>query len=249
MRYLEIDFARGIAVLLMIAYHFVFDIYFPNYSKIYFFAFPIASSFILISGICLHISYSRRKNFYRFLKRGIKLSSLSLTITALTFIFLEKGFIIFGILHFFAFTSFLIYPFLKYVENKFFYLLFGIFSILLGIFFSTLNFNSYYFLWLGIAPKNFFTFDYFPIFPWFGILLLGVFLGKVFYPNGKRSFDFNLSNSKIVKIFSFFGKHSLLIYFLHQPLIILILSLTNLTSLTLLFSAYHSSYFYNFYVN
>ncbi len=231
MRYLEIDFARGIAVTLMIVYHFAFDIYFPNYSRIIFFALPIASSFILISGICLYISYSRRKSFYRFFKRGVKLFLLSLIITVLTFVLLEKGFIIFGILHFFALTSFLIYPFLKYIQNKFFYLLFGIFSIALGALFLNFSLNSYYFIWLGITPKNFFSFDYFPLFPWFGILLLGVFLGKIFYPNGKRSFSSNLPNSKIVRAFSFLGKHSLLIYFLHQPIIILILSFANLTNL------------------
>ncbi len=235
MRYPEIDFARGIAVLLMIIYHFIFDIYFPDYSKIYFFAFPIASSFILISGICLYISYSTRKSFYRFIKRGIKLFSFSLIITILTFLLLKKGFIIFGILHFFALTSFLIFPFLKYMENKFFYFLFGIFSIVLGIFLANFKSDSYYFIWLGITPKNFFTFDYFPLFPWFGFMLLGVFLGKIFYPNGKRCFNINLPNSKIVRAFSFLGRHSLLIYFLHQPLLILILSLLNLTKLTFLF--------------
>ena len=229
MRYLEIDLARGIAVLLMIAYHFAFDIFFPS-PNIYLFAIPIASLFILISGICLHLSYSRRRSFYRFLRRGIKLIILASMITLLSFLFLKKGFIVFGILHFFGLTSFLIYPFLKYFENKLVHLLLGISIILVGIWIWNLEFEFSYLLWLGFIPKNFFSFDYFPLFPWFGVLLLGVFLGKAFYPNGERSFKINLPSLEIIKVLSFLGKHSLVIYFIHQPIIILILNLIGLAN-------------------
>ncbi len=223
MRYLEIDFARGISVFCMIIYHFFFTLQYPN-SKISFFAIPIASSFIIISGICLHISYSRRKNFMNFLKRGIKLSILSLIITCLSFLFLQRGFIIFGILHFFAFSSFLIYPFLKFLKGSKIFLPLSIISILIGFLISRLEVNSYFLFWLGIRPKNFFTFDFFPLFPWFGVLLFGVFLGRVFYPNGERRFRFKGINSILFKFFAFLGKNSLTIYFLHEPIIILILS-------------------------
>jgi uncharacterized membrane protein len=235
MRYLEIDLVRGISTFLMVAYHFFFDVYFPNYSNIYFFAIPIASCFILISGICSYISYSRKKSFHNFLRRGIKLLFFSSIISLSTFILLESGLIIFGILHFFALTSFLVYPFLKYIRNKNVYFLLGIFSIIFGLFLLNIKIQSYYFIWLGITPSNFFSFDYFPLFPWFGLLLIGIFFGKIFYPEGERKFKLNLKNSRITKFFAFLGEHSLTIYFLHQPIIILILSLGNLAPLKIPF--------------
>lgn len=226
MRYWEIDAVRGIAVSLMITYHFVFDIlYFETYNNLYLYAAIIASIFILVSGISLSISYARGGRFLKFSKRGLKLSLLGMIVTAASFLLLKGGFIIFGILHFFGLSSFLIYPFLKYLKNNLSYLFFGVLTIFIGIFLSGLTFETNYFLWLGLIPRNFYTFDYFPIIPWFGILLLGIFLGKTFYPKGKRIFRLPAFKGKIVNVLSFLGKNSLIIYFIHQPIILFILFL------------------------
>jgi uncharacterized membrane protein len=213
MRYWEIDFLRGIAVVLMIAYHFAFDlIYFKTYNNLYWLAVPIASLFIMVSGVSLSISYSRGGRFLKFARRGIKLLFLGLVITAVTFILLREGFIFFGILHFFGVTSFLVYPLLKYLKGNLSYLFLGIFIILTGSF-------------LELRPVNFYSFDYFPLIPWFGVLLIGIFLGKTFYPKGKRNFKIFKLKGRIIDFTTFFGRNSLIIYFIHQPIIFLILFL------------------------
>jgi len=227
MRYLEIDLARGIAVTLMIIYHFIFDIfYFSSQFNFYWLAALGASAFILISGVCSNISYSRSKNFSKFARRGIKLFFLGMIVTLTSFLLLNKGFILFGVLHFFALSSFLVYPFLRYFKNRKFYLLSGILIIIFGICLSGLRFDTSYFLWLGLIPNNFYSLDYFPLLPWFGIILIGIFLGKKFYPEGKRNFKFPAFGGKIVGLFGFLGKNSLLIYFIHQPIILSILFLS-----------------------
>jgi len=237
MRYLEIDLGRGIAVVLMIIYHFLFDIfYFKSMINFYWLVPAMASIFVLISGICLNISYSKNKNFTKFVRRGIKLFSLGMLITLISFLLLTKGFILFGILHFFGISSLLAYPFLKYFKNKLSYLLLGILIIALGIYLSNLRFETNYFMWLGLIPKNFYTFDYFPILPWFGILLVGIFLGKVFYPSGKRNFQLPIYKGNVVNLFSFLGKNSLIIYFIHQPIILSILFLLGQTEFLSVFS-------------
>jgi uncharacterized membrane protein len=76
-------------------------------------------------------------------------------------------------------------------------------------------------LWLGFVPYNFYTLDYFPIFPWFGLVLIGIFLGNKFYQDGKRGFKLpDLSGSFIVDLLGTLGRNSLAIYLVHQPIIV-----------------------------
>lgn len=221
-RYWEIDFARGVAVLLMIIYHFIFDLFFPHYSRFQWLAFLTASIFILVSGISLSISYARGSNFKKFAKRGLKLLLLGAIITIVSFLLLKQGYILFGILHFFGASSFLIYPFLKH-SKKTITIFLGISIVLLGIIFSSVSVDFDCLIWLGLTPPAFSTFDFFPILPWFGLLLIGAHIGSMLYPGGKRGFDINDFDNPISKLLQFFGKNSLAIYFVHQSIILLLL--------------------------
>lgn len=222
-RYWEIDAVRGVAVLFMIIYHFIFDLFYFSYYRFYWLALLTASTFILVSGISLSISYSRGGDFKRFAKRGIKLLVFAGVVTASTVLFLDKGHIWFGILHFFSVSSFLIYPILKYLNNQI-TLLIGILLIMIGVFFLNTTVSSNNLIWLGLTTPDFFTLDFFPLLPWFGLLLIGTYVGNRAYPKGKRGFAINDIDNPITKTLRFFGKNSLLIYFIHQPIIILLLS-------------------------
>ena len=96
-------------------------------------------------------------------------------------------------------------------------------GILIGLGFYIKNFIVSYpwLMWLGLKFNNFNTLDYFPLLPWFGVILLGIYFGKLLYPKGKRRFNINLEN----KYLSFLGRHSLIIYLLHQPILILVINL------------------------
>ncbi len=112
-RYREIDLVRGIAILMMILFHTVFDLYFFRifpvdiYSGFWrYFAFATASLFLLIVGISLTISRARvasTKSGYqlalKFVYRGAGIFLLGLLVTLCTWMFLKEGFIVFGILH------------------------------------------------------------------------------------------------------------------------------------------------------
>ena len=103
-RFWEIDCLRGFAVLLMLLYHFLYDLDFFGIENIQirsgFFLYVGRSSaflFILISGTALSISHSRAldkemdgnktENFSKYLKRGLKLFSMGLLLTVITWIF------------------------------------------------------------------------------------------------------------------------------------------------------------------
>jgi uncharacterized membrane protein len=62
--------------------------------------------------------------------------------------------------------------------------------------------------------------DYYPLTPWFGVALLGVFAGYTLYPHGQPRFTWpDLSSVSIVRGLRFLGRHSLLIYLCHQPIL------------------------------
>jgi len=236
-RFWEIDFLRGLAIIMMIIFHFFYDLNYFGVQRInlksgfwWIFGRMIATNFILLVGISLTLSYSRvKKNktswklFKKYFLRGLKIFGWGLIITFITWTFLKRGFIIFGILHLIGISIILAYPFLKLRSWN---LLLGVIFLLLGLYIENLTFNSYWLIWAGFKPYYFYTVDYFPIFPWFGVILFGLFLGNFLYPSGKRRLKIrDLSSLSLVKLFCFLGKNSLLIYLIHQPILITFLYL------------------------
>ena len=116
-----------------------------------------------------------------------------------------------------TFLIILAIPFLKFRRTN---LVLGVAVILFGVCLQKLSFGFPWLLWLGFIPSGFYTFDYFPIFPWFGIFLIGIFFCNLLYANGKRTFRIpDLSGNRIIKFLSLLGRKSLYIYLLHQPII------------------------------
>lgn len=250
-RFWEIDSLRGVAIVMMVTFHFIFDLYyFGIYSLdvhsgfLWWFARLTAFTFIFLVGVSLSLSNSRtilkanygsQKNlFYTHLKRGLKIFGYGLIITAITWIFIREGFIMFGILQLIGISIILEYPFLKY---RYANLISGIIFIAVGIYLMGFKFDFYELLWLGFTPYNFYTLDYFPLLPWLGVVSLGIFFGNTLYGSYTRHFKLlDLSKYLPLKVLGFLGRHSLFIYFIHQPvLIIILLILAPANVLTLIF--------------
>ena len=237
-RFWEIDVLRGLAILMMVTYHLMFDLaYFGIYSlnlssgALWIFPRIIAFIFIFLVGVSLTLSHSRaditrkdqekRSLFPKYLKRGVKLLILGLFITLITWIFIPQDFIVFGILHFIGLAIILEYPFL---DKKYLNLVLGIVFIIFGFIVAQFTVTYPWLLWLGLKPEVFITVDYFPLFPWLGVVSLGLFMGKVLYTEYERRYSLpDLSKNLIIKIFSFLGRHSLIIYLIHQPILIMLL--------------------------
>lgn len=249
-RFWEVDSLRGLAIVMMVFFHFIFDLsYFGIYSFNissgfwWWFARVTASIFIFLVGVSLSLSYARttilnghlteKKLFLKYLKRGLRIFAYGLLITAATYIFIGEGFIVFGILHFIGIAIILEFVFIK---RKYLNLFLGLAFIAAGIYLMSFRFDFYGLLWLGFTPNNFYTVDYFPLLPWLGVVSLGIFFGNTLYEKYVRRFKLpDLSDNLTVRVSGFLGKHSLLIYLVHQPLIIILLYLLGFIDISYFF--------------
>lgn len=246
-RFWEIDFLRGVAILMMITYHtLVFRSYFGendfNLSSVFWRLFQIttASIFLFLVGVSLTLSYSRFKQKYgterlftKFFKRGLIIFSLGLCMTAFTWLFLRKNYVRFGILHLIGITIILAYPFLK---AHFWSLMLGAACIIIGICAMTTSFDFSLLMWLVFMKSQYYhTVDYFPLMPWFGVTLVGLFIGNYLYPRYTRRINIGeLSHFSLIKPFCLLGRHSLIIYFLHQPILVALLFIFGETRISFL---------------
>ena len=237
-RFWEIDFLRGIAILMMIIYHLLFDLNYFGFTStdlhslpLLIFLYPIGTTFLLLVGISLTLSYARVKDTItknqmrmKYLKRGMMIFGFGLLITLVTWIYPHDGFIVFGVLHCIGLSILLAYPFIR---SRLPALLGGVLCISIGIlllFMIRVDFP--WLLWLGFVPRSFYTLDYFPLLPWFGVVLIGIFLGNMLYQNNGRTFKIKDHPRFFVsRLLCFLGRYSLIIYLVHQLIIVGILYL------------------------
>jgi uncharacterized membrane protein len=228
-RFWEIDALRGVAIVMMVIYHLVYDLVLFGYYQASVvtgpwrvFARVTASLFILLVGVSLAISYAGRQQkgwqlYKKYLARGLKLIGWGMVITLVTWIYMGKAVIIFGILHLIGAVTILAYPFLALRWAN---LPIGVAMIALGFHLNQLPVSHPWLLLLGLRPPWLFQVDYFPLLPWLGVALLGVFLGQSLYPGAARRFDLpELGDQPGMKELVWLGHHSLAIYLLHQPIL------------------------------
>lgn len=210
----EIDLIRFIAIVLMVTFHLVYDL--NEFAGVnveyefgiwYYIGAISAILFIFISGISSGFS---RNTF----KRGLKVLGFGMIITIATYFFDSSQYIRFGILHFLG-VSMMFFPLLKKINN-WLLLIIGVFSFIAGKYIEMITLNTFLLLPFGFMYRGFASMDYYPLFPYISYFILGILCYKLFYYKGKSFFGFNF-NINLVQVV---GKHSLIIYLLHQPIIL-----------------------------
>jgi uncharacterized membrane protein len=236
-----VDFLRGVAVGMMVMFHIVFDLSrFGNHvvradeGFWWMFARATAALFIFLAGVSLFLKYERlhtggsaRKTiFFSFLFRGVRIFLWGMLITLFTLLVLRDGVVFFGVLHLIGLSTILCFPFVAHRHAS---LLFGLTVLLSGIVFSGATCKSHLLVWLGCVPAGTYMYDYVPLVPWAGVMLVGVSAGSYLYAGYRRRFTPpDISHIPVVNLLCRAGRHSLLIYFVHQPLIIFLLAATGL---------------------
>lgn len=220
-----IDAARGVALLAMAVYHFSWDLEFFGYlpagitaqGPLKIFARCIATSFLFLVGVSLVLAHGNGIRWQGFWKRFAMVAGAAALITVATFFAVRDEFIFFGILHQIAFASVAGLLFLRLPVPVTAGL--GAAIIALPFVFQSSLLDAPWFWWLGISEIRPRSNDYVPVFPWFGVVLLGIAAANWAWEAGL----FNRLAGRGVgrlKPLAFLGRHSLLFYLLHQPVLI-----------------------------
>ena len=226
-----VDAARGLAVMLMILYHFCFDLnYFQlihqdfNNSLFWLTARAvIVTTFLTLVGISLVLAETKNSRYFWI--RIAKLLAAAVLVTAGSYWLFPRSFIFFGILHFILAASLIGRFMLRYYWSN---LLLGCAIVLLGILYANSWFDQPWLQWLGLMTYKPVTEDYVPIFPWLGVVLTGIFAAKVYrraapattFPGSKKNTKKPAAVNPWFNLPIWLGRHSLAVYLLHQPLLL-----------------------------
>ena len=231
-RYHTIDAIRAAAVISMVLYHLYYDIFclfggHPEYcflTPIYLWERSICITFIVISGVSLNFS----RHGYR---RGLIVAGCAMAVTLVTYVMFPEEAIWFGVLHLLSVSMLLttaIRPLLDKLKPivgmivffVLFMLCYGIPNGHIGLFsypLIRLPAALYQYKWLsvvGFLSGDYYSMDYFPILPWVFLFLFGYFLWRFIKEKGLDRYF-----CKKIPVLDFIGRHSLLIYMLHQPIL------------------------------
>ncbi len=231
-RYHLLDALRGFLMINMIAFHGMWDLVYlfgvkadwyagtPKYIWQQF----ICWTFILLSGFCWGFSRNH-------LRRGLLVFCGGGVISLVTCTLMPESRILFGVLTCIGSCMLLMIP-LEKVLRKIpaglgFGLAFGLFFLLRNCYKGSLGFESlvlaplpqwlfrnYLTAYLGFPQPGFYSTDYFPLIPWLFLFITGYFLHRLLQARDLTGKLFSRGN---VPGLNWIGRHSLLIYMLHQP--------------------------------
>lgn len=209
------DVWRSFAILLMIAYHLMYDLnMFGVLSDrvlwgdfAYAVRYVSAGSFIIISGAVTR--YSRSS-----IKRGFTVFCAGCLVTVAMAVVGMK--VQFGILHLLGTLMMaygLISRYIKVPRGVWFPVLCALVFLLSFDFFRDIRVDQLWLYPIGFRYHGFSSADYYPLLPWGLLFAVGAWLGAFL----EKHRDKKLLSRSFHPALTFAGRHSLLIYIIHQP--------------------------------
>ena len=231
-----LDILRGGAMVLVIVYHVLYDLVFIKGVVLPLWLTPyepvveaVHTGFLwvlfAVSGVCS--GYSRN-----LLRRGVWLSLIGYVITAVTVLWLPEYSIVFGVLSCFGGCMILTALCCKVLDAIPWPIMTAL-SILLWIIFMDFSKGVLHLLFtdvtialpnveylypLGIVSDGFYSIDYFPLIPFAFMFWAG---RGLYRPIAKQQFPKWFYQAKC-SVLEFVGRHSLLIYAVHQPILLVV---------------------------
>ncbi len=237
-RIIEIDIIKGIAVSLMVFFHFFMmaelmgkKVVASNHPLILPTAVLAHTTFIIMVGVNLHISYQKnQKDKLQFYKKQVKRSWIlfffALLMSASTYYLFPDKWVRYGIFHFISTAIIASFPFV----SSAFRVDLGILVFVILLIFTDAYKDSFYGICSNIKNIcfnmglfNFYgSLDHFSFIPYFIYVLLGIRLGMAIYPNAVS--PFRVPQTMVTKSIAYLGKNSLSIYLVHWFILWAILS-------------------------
>ena len=205
-----LDLMRGLAIIMMIAFHFIYDLNSFGFTEVPLFTHwagitwrcLIVFLFLSAVGISLVIAHSKQLNLRKFLKRLIYLGIAALLVSTGTFVMFPNGWVYFGILHLIWVSSLIAIVFINLPKTS---LLIAA-LILIGSIFDQPNLGIISNIFEPYLPLR--SVDYYPLFPWLSFVFIGIYLGH--HPFYRMAFTFRIHWLEVM------GRHALIIYLTHQ---------------------------------
>lgn len=225
-RILGLDLARTVALIGMACFHFGFDLesfghVAPGTMTTGFwgaFARLVAASFLLIAGMSLYLAHEQAIRWHSFLKRWAMIVASAALITVATYFAVGSHFIFFGILHSIATSSLIGLLFLRLPAP--FTLLIALLVALAPSCLRSTAFDAPWLLWTGLSIRPVFSMDFEPIFPWLAPVLAGIALARIATHAGLWDKLSTPDPGPTMRVLAWPGQHSLIIYLIHQPILI-----------------------------
>jgi len=221
-----IDALRGFALCLMLVYHMVFDLVWLRGFRADFNHDPfwlafrgiIVTLFLSLVGVSLVLARRAHQGNGAFWRRVGIIAACAALVTAASYVTFPQSFITFGVLHCIALSSVLARPL---VDSPRAALLLGIAVIAVGNTLQLPLFDTPWLNWIGLMTHKPPTEDYVPLLPWTGVVLLGVALGHGLF--SRELGPVAALGRSAPAWLAWLGRHSLLVYLVHQPLLVGIL--------------------------
>ncbi|MEO0497892.1 MAG: heparan-alpha-glucosaminide N-acetyltransferase [Pseudomonadota bacterium] len=228
-----VDAVRGVALLAMAHFHFIFDLEMFGYLergtagsfpwKPY--ARTIAATFLFLVGLSLVLAHSWRPNPLgalrdrRYWRRIAQVAGAAAIITVATYFTIPTAFIFFGILHHIALASLLGLLFVRLPWPALSVLAMAAFALPRFVALDQLNGMAGW--WTGLASTTPLSNDFVPLFPWFAAVLVGMAFGRLALQTGwaAKAADWEMTSAP-ARALRWLGRRSLAVYLLHQPVII-----------------------------
>lgn len=210
----------------MIIYHFCFDLAFNGWLVADFgedlrwiwFRIPILGSFLFIAGVSLGLAEARRQTGAQFWRRVGIIAAAAALVSVGSYLMFPDSFIYFGVLHAIALMSILARPALRW---GLWAMVLGLAVLAIGVTVQHPVFDQPPLHWIGLMTFKPRTEDYVPLFPWFGVMLIGAGAGA--WAARLPGWAERLSAWAVPRRLGWIpwmGRHSLVIYLLHQPLLL-----------------------------
>ena len=237
MRYHILDNIRGLVFISMIVFHTMWDLvniygvdapWFAS-DAAYWWQQSILYCFVLLSGFCWGLGHHP-------LKRGLIVFACGALVTAVTFVALPDDPAIFGVLTCLGLCMMVMIPLergLRHIPATAGLAVFAVLFLLLrGVPFGYLGFQGFPLVelprtlyanlataFLGFQPTGFVSSDYVPSIPWLALYICGYFLRRCLRTSAADDARLRLPDWREWPIVGWIGRHSLIIYLLHQPII------------------------------
>jgi uncharacterized membrane protein len=228
-----VDLARGLAILQMIAYHFVYDLSYFHWLHIDMTQQPvcvawrgaIVSQFLLVAGVSIGLADAAGRSPARFWRRWTQIAAAAALVSIASAWVFGPRLIWFGILHFVAVALLIARPL---PALRAWNLALGAALVALGLAVHDPRFDPPWASWIGLVAHKPATEDYVPLLPWLGAVAIGIGLAGLWrdrgYPLARPLQRLDWAPARALR---WMGRWPLTIYLVHQPIMMGVLYLVH----------------------